>query len=130
MLSTTRKSLKTVLSNNLPVFSVTTASLSTLSLEADLVIPATPTEGYRRLLRAQRKLFVGDSFAQSQARREIRHHFNQNSNVTDTVTLSNLLKGIAEAEDMLLHGVMQGRLNEDTGNYGKKLNSLLSFIRE
>jgi hypothetical protein len=97
----------------------TTAAFSTLPLEPELSIPSTATEGYRRLLKAQRKLFAGDTFALSQGRQEIRSQFIQNGTVTDNATLETLLKGIAEAEDMLLHGIMQGKLNEQSGNFGK-----------
>jgi hypothetical protein len=74
--------------------------------------------GYRRLLRAQKILFGEDYYAQSQAKNAIRDHFNQNRSVTDMDQIREMLQQIDEAEDMLLHGIAQGKLNEQTGSYG------------
>mmetsp|Transcript_10737 Transcript_10737/g.10863 ORF Transcript_10737/g.10863 Transcript_10737/m.10863 type:complete len:89 (+) Transcript_10737:28-294(+) len=74
--------------------------------------------GYRKLNRAQKKLFNGDILAQSNARIEIRKHFEQNKNESDQGQIEQMLTMIDEAEDMMLHGILQGKLNEDTGSYG------------
>lgn len=74
--------------------------------------------GYRRLFRAQKKLFGEDYYAQRQAKIAIRDHFEQNRCVTDRETLKDMLQQIDDAEDMLLHGIAQGKLNEQTGAFG------------
>ena len=78
--------------------------------------------GYRRLIRAQRKLFAEDIYAQSQAKIAIRDYFEQNRSVADTKQLKELMQAIDDAEDMLVHGIAQGKLNEKTGSYGAHEN--------
>jgi complex III assembly factor LYRM7 len=79
--------------------------------------------GYRRLFRARNKLFHGDLRALAESRIAIRAEFNKNRVVSDPYHLEGLLVMIDEAEDMMLHGIVQGKLNEK-GNYGtcRRLN--------
>jgi hypothetical protein len=67
---------------------------------------------YRRLLRTSREVFLGDDFAVSSARTEIRSHFVANRDVRDTAELAKLHEGVDEAVMFLRHSVMQGRMNE------------------
>ncbi|KAF1317748.1 Mitochondrial zinc maintenance protein 1, partial [Globisporangium splendens] len=73
--------------------------------------------GYRRLLRASRQAFRGDDYAIQQARLALRDNFLENRDVRDQETVAELIKGIDEAEGMLLHHIVQGRQKavEDTG---------------
>ena len=73
--------------------------------------------GYRRLFRARNKLFQGDIRALAESRLAIRAEFEKNRVVSDPHHLEGLLVMIDEAEDMMLHGIVQGKLNEH-GNYG------------
>jgi complex III assembly factor LYRM7 len=73
--------------------------------------------GYRRLFRARRKLFQGDQRALVESGFAIRSEFEKNKFVTDVEQLEGLFLMIDEAEDMLLHGIVQGKLNEK-GSYG------------
>jgi hypothetical protein len=77
--------------------------------------------GYRRLFRARNKLFVGDVRALAESRLAIRAEFDKNLTVGDPSHLEGLLVMIDEAEDMMLHGIVQGSLNE-RGNYGTYQN--------
>lgn len=79
--------------------------------------------GYRRLFRARNKLFAGDVRAMAESRLAIRAEFDKNRTATDPNHLEGLLLMIDEAEDMLLHGIVQGKLN-DSGNYGTCLSTL------
>ncbi|TMW60903.1 hypothetical protein Poli38472_000945 [Pythium oligandrum] len=65
--------------------------------------------GYRRLLRASRETFRGDTYAIDQARLALRENFLVNREVQDEDTVHELIKGITEAEDMLRHHIVQGR---------------------
>jgi complex III assembly factor LYRM7 len=65
--------------------------------------------GYRRLLRASRTTFRGDVYATDQARLALRDQFFSNREVADEAALKELLKGIDEAEAMLLHNIVQAR---------------------
>uniref|UniRef100_K3W819 Complex 1 LYR protein domain-containing protein n=1 Tax=Globisporangium ultimum (strain ATCC 200006 / CBS 805.95 / DAOM BR144) TaxID=431595 RepID=K3W819_GLOUD len=73
--------------------------------------------GYRRLLRASRQAFRGDDYAIQQARLALRDNFLENRDVRDQETVAELIKGIDEAEGMLLHHIVQGRQKavEDSG---------------
>ncbi|KAF1776070.1 hypothetical protein PI124_g1109 [Phytophthora idaei] len=71
--------------------------------------------GYRRLLRASRLAFRGDDFALQQARAALRDNFMANSQVSDKEQLDELVKGIDEAEGMLLHNIVQGRAKQEDG---------------
>mmetsp|Transcript_38366 Transcript_38366/g.56517 ORF Transcript_38366/g.56517 Transcript_38366/m.56517 type:complete len:138 (+) Transcript_38366:44-457(+) len=79
--------------------------------------------GYRRLLRSQQKLFVGDFYAQNQAQIAIRSNFEENRKVTDAAKIEELLVAIDEADDMLRNGFAQGQLNEDKGSYEVKIRA-------
>ena len=74
--------------------------------------------GYRRLIRARNKLIQGDLRALAESKIAIRAEFNKNRVVSDPHHLEGLLVMIDEAEDMMLHGIVQGKLNEK-GNYGR-----------
>lgn len=73
--------------------------------------------GYRRLLRASRQAFRGDDYAIQQARLALRENFFENRDVADQETVAELIKGIDEAEGMLLHHIVQGKQKavEETG---------------
>ena len=87
--------------------------------------------GYRRLFRARKKLFQGDARALEESRLAIREQFySQQHQQQQPATLSSdhhhqhqhfegLMTMIDEAEHMMLHGIVQGKLNDDTGNYGE-----------
>ena len=75
--------------------------------------------GYRRLFRARKILFEGDHHALSESRIAIRDQFNNNKYVSDPTQMEGLLTMVDEAEDMLLNGIMRGKLNEEKGCYGK-----------
>ena len=77
--------------------------------------------GYRRLFRARKKLFQNDHRAMIESRHAIRAQFDMNRNATGVQHIEGLLSMIDEAEDMLLHGIVQGELNEETGNYQVKV---------
>ena len=70
--------------------------------------------GYRRLLRARTKLFAGDERALRESATALRVEFEKNRNATGPPEhLEGLLGMIDEAEDMLLHGIVQGELNKE-----------------
>ena len=75
--------------------------------------------GYRRLFRARKILFQGDDRAMRESRVEIRKQFDLNRGATDPTHIEGLLTMVDEAEDMLLHGIVRGELNEQSGHYGK-----------
>jgi len=77
--------------------------------------------GYRRLFRARKKLFQNDGKAMLESRHAIRAQFDVNRNATGAQHIEGLLTMIDEAEDMLLHGIVQGELDEDSGNYQVKV---------
>lgn len=72
--------------------------------------------GYRRLLRARKQLFRGDDFALMESKGALRGAFEVNRFEQDPAKIKEMLKGIDEAEDMMLHGLVQARLNE-RGNF-------------
>ena len=74
--------------------------------------------GYRRLFRARKILFQGDDRAMRESRVEIRKQFEMNRAASDPAHIEGLLTMVDEAEDMLLHGIVRGELNDQTGNYG------------
>lgn len=77
--------------------------------------------GYRRLFRARKILFQGDERAMRESRIEIRKNFDMNRAASDPAHIEGLLTMVDEAEDMLLHGIVRGELNDQTGNYGELL---------
>lgn len=66
---------------------------------------------FRAVIRAQKNLFNGDRFAQTEAVKEIRSHFESNRHVTDSVQLQKLYGNAEEAVRFLTQNVVQGRLN-------------------
>jgi len=74
--------------------------------------------GYRRLFRARGVVFIGDQRAMAESKIALRTEFDKNRSVTDPATLEGLLTMVDEAEDMLLHGIVRGDLNQSSGNYG------------
>ena len=75
--------------------------------------------GYRRLFRARKILFQGDERSMRESRIEIRKNFDVNRAASDPAHIEGLLTMVDEAEDMLLHGIVRGELNDQTGNYGE-----------
>ena len=75
--------------------------------------------GYRRLFRARKILFQGDERAMRESRIEIRKNFDMKRAASDPAHIEGLLTMVDEAEDMLLHGIVRGELNDQTGNYGE-----------
>ncbi|RHY85508.1 hypothetical protein DYB37_006672 [Aphanomyces astaci] len=68
--------------------------------------------GYRRLLRASQQTFGADKRAVVEARKAVRAAFLENRDVHDGHALTGLIKGIEEAEAMLLYNIVQGKANE------------------
>ena len=66
---------------------------------------------FRRLMRARQKLFAGDSYALMSSRLELRKEFLKNKNANGK-ELEELLMGVNEVEDMMLHGILQGKVDE------------------
>jgi hypothetical protein len=116
----TKPSLGSIASLSPPAHSTPTATMSATAARA--------ISGYRRLFRARNKLFAGDVRALAESRLAIRAEFDKNLTVGDPSHLEGLLVMIDEAEDMMLHGIVQGSLNE-RGNYGA-YHSNQSEIRE
>ena len=54
-----------------------------------------------------------------ESRVEIRKQFEMNRAASDPAHVEGLLTMVDEAEDMLLHGIVRGELNDQTGNYGE-----------
>lgn len=78
---------------------------------------------YRRLFRARSKLFQGDSQAMQESRNSIRQQFVANKAVpTSGDHFEGLLTMVDEAEDMLMHGFVQGKLNDESQHYEVKIN--------
>lgn len=89
---------------------------------------------YRRLFRARKILFQGDSTALTQSRTAIRNEFEKNRHLIVTTPATTTPNGgnevfeaaIAaadEATDMMLHGIIQGKLNEGSGHYGTSVEN-------
>ena len=76
--------------------------------------------GYKALLKTAARAFAQDAPALSAARVEIRSHFEQNRNETDTDAIADQIKGIDEVIDFLEHNVVQAKLKPDTGDYEVK----------
>ncbi|CAK4683794.1 unnamed protein product [Aphanomyces euteiches] len=72
--------------------------------------------GYRRLIRASRQTFGADKRAVVEAHKAVRAAFLENRDVKDVSALQGLIKGIDEAESMLLYNIVQGQANEQ-GTY-------------
>ena len=70
--------------------------------------------GFRRLFRARKQLFAGDTRALTESRFAIRTEFDKNRNVTGPPEhLEGLISMIDDAEDMMLHGIVRGELNPE-----------------
>ncbi|KAL7449809.1 hypothetical protein ACHAWC_001831 [Mediolabrus comicus] len=79
--------------------------------------------GYRRLFRARKQLFAGDERALRESRFAIRAEFDKNRHTTGPPEhIEGLLTMIDEAEDMLLHGIVRGELNQDRNVVEVKIN--------
>jgi len=77
--------------------------------------------GYRRLFRARKQLFQHDLHALRESGGAIRAQFVEHRNERDPAQLEELLAGVDEAEHMLLNEIVQGKLNESSGNYEIKV---------
>mmetsp|Transcript_18522 Transcript_18522/g.27462 ORF Transcript_18522/g.27462 Transcript_18522/m.27462 type:complete len:127 (-) Transcript_18522:826-1206(-) len=77
--------------------------------------------GYRRLFRARKIVFKGDHRALQESRLFIRSQFEEHRSETNSQQLEILFSGIDEAEHMMLHEILQGKLNESSGNYAIKV---------
>mmetsp|Transcript_96346 Transcript_96346/g.144226 ORF Transcript_96346/g.144226 Transcript_96346/m.144226 type:complete len:134 (+) Transcript_96346:72-473(+) len=78
--------------------------------------------GYRRLNRARVQLFAGDDFAMGVSRQQMRAEFEKNRSVpTSGPQFEALVTGIDEAAEMLMHEIVRGKLNDDTGRYDFKV---------
>ena len=77
--------------------------------------------GFRRLNRARIQLFEGDDFAMNVSRQQMRAEFEKNRNIpTSGPEFEVLVAGIDEAADMLMNEIVRGKLNDETGRYGKE----------
>ena len=77
--------------------------------------------GFRRLNRARMRLFQGDQHAMAVSRMQMRAAFEENRHLKPSgPEYEALVAGIDEAADMLQHEIVRGKLNDDTGRYGKK----------
>lgn len=73
-------------------------------------------------MRARSKLFVGDSEAMKASRKSIRQQFElQKSAPTSGDHFEGLMVMVDEAEDMLLNGFVQGKLNPESQHYEVKI---------
>lgn len=72
--------------------------------------------GYRRLLRASHTLFAGDAEALRGSRVELRSHFEEHRHERKPERVAELVRDMREVEEMMLHNLVQGRLNQ-RGNY-------------
>ena len=77
--------------------------------------------GYRRLNRARLQLFQGDDHAMAVTYQQMRMAFeaNRHHSPTEGPEFEAMVEGIDEATNMLVHEIIRGDLNEDTGRYGK-----------
>lgn len=80
--------------------------------------------GYRIALKAARKAFRGDEFAQKSAQQHLRGEFLKKKDVTDVFELKKLHEGIEELVEMLTFNIVQGVRNE-RGNYGRAVFVML-----
>lgn len=84
-------------------------------------MPLRVFSGYRRLFRARKILFTGDDRAMRESRVAIRAEFDKNRHVIDSTHLEGLIVMVDEAEDMLLHGIVRGELNQEKNTYEVKI---------
>eukprot|EP00559_Dactyliosolen_fragilissimus_P009844 CAMPEP_0184855698 /NCGR_PEP_ID=MMETSP0580-20130426/849_1 /TAXON_ID=1118495 /ORGANISM="Dactyliosolen fragilissimus" /LENGTH=100 /DNA_ID=CAMNT_0027350263 /DNA_START=233 /DNA_END=535 /DNA_ORIENTATION=- len=59
----------------------------------------------------------------AESRIAIKEQFQNNQHVKDPTQIEGLLSMVDEAEDMLLHGIVRGNLNQETGNYEVKIKA-------
>ena len=76
---------------------------------------------YRRLFRARQQLFQGDALALVKSGGELRNEFIKNKYVSNPEELNELFVGVDEVEDMMLHGIMQGKVNKQTNTVEVKI---------
>lgn len=76
---------------------------------------------YRRLFRARKSLFQGDTRAMRESRVAIRKEFEKNRKVNDPSQVQGLLVMVDEAVDMLLNGIVRGELNKEKNTYEVKI---------
>ena len=76
---------------------------------------------YRRLYRARIALFRNDVEAMTKSRDAVRVEYLRHgtTDIADETHFQSLVGMADEAADMLRHSIIQGRLNEKSGNYGK-----------
>ena len=75
---------------------------------------------YRRIFRARKELFQGDRQAMMESRAAIKTEFLKNRDAPSSGEhFEGLILMVDEAVDMLLHGIVRGDLNQDSGNYGE-----------
>lgn len=91
-------------------------------------ITARAISGYRRLFRARKIVFSGDHNALQESRLFIRAQFDEHRAETDPKKLEVLFSGIDEAEHMMLHEILQGKLNQSSGNYGMYISLLFTIF--
>jgi len=77
---------------------------------------------FRRLTRARKKLFANDAYALINSRMELRNEFLKNRSAGGE-ELEELLRGVDEVEDMMLHGILQGKINDDTNTVEIKVQN-------
>lgn len=88
-------------------------------MSAAAVSRARVLAGFRRLNRARIQLFKGDTHAMVVTHQQMRAEFERNRNVTPSgPEYEAMVAGIDEAADMLIHEIIRGNLNEQTGRYG------------
>ena len=75
--------------------------------------------GFRKLNRARIQLFKGDAHAMAVTHQQMRAEFERNKNVAISgPEFEAMVAGIDEAANMLIHEIIRGNLNEETGRYG------------
>jgi hypothetical protein len=74
--------------------------------------------GFRKLNRARTQLFRGDDHAMTVSREQMRAEFIRNKNEpAQGPQWEAMVAGIDEATDMLVHEIIRGDLNDDSGRY-------------
>ena len=77
--------------------------------------------GYRTLLRARKVPFSGDVLAMTESAKELRRQFEAHRAEKDADTIKELLRGVRQAEEMLLYHIAQGKKNSK-GNFEVKIS--------
>ena len=95
-----------------------------MSASRNLVLSA-----FRKLNRARIDLFQGDAHAMAVTYQQMRGEFERNRSApTSGPEFEALVAGIEEATIMLKHEIIRGKLNDDTGRYGKR-SKIIHVIR-